>query len=142
MRDDTRPLLLTDEHIPPHLGAHLIRIGYDVLTVRQTDILKSGDGTSDAAVVERAKALGRVIVTNNRTDFEALHESLLGNHCGIIVCPVECDDDDLKKQAKMIHEAIEACPDVRGQLLRITTVHTNRAALRERRRRAARRQDD
>jgi hypothetical protein len=140
MRDDRRPLLLTDEHIPPHLGAHLIRMGYDVLTVRQTDISKSGDGTSDAAVVERAKALGRVVITNNRTDFEALHESLLGNHCGIIVCPVECDED-LKKQAKIIHDAIEACPDTHGQLLRISTVHSNRAALRERRRRWSRGQD-
>jgi hypothetical protein len=140
MRDDKRPLLLTDEHIPPHLGAHLIRMGYDVLTVRQTDISKFGDGTSDAAVIERAKVLGRVVVTNNRTDFEELHESLQGNHCGIIVCPVE-RDEDLKKQAKMIHDAIEEYPDVRGQLLRVTTVNANRTAMRERRRRRSRGQD-
>ena len=134
MRDDQRPPLLTDEHIPPHLGAHLIRMGYDVLTVRQTDVSKSRDGTSDASVIERAKTLGRVVITNNRTDYEALHESLQGNHFGIIVCPVECDED-LRKQARMIHDTIDACPDVRGQLLRIKTVHRNRTAMRERRRR-------
>lgn len=137
MRDDQRPLLLTDEHIPPHLGAHLIKMGYDVLAIRQTNLLKSGDGTSDAEVIERANELGRVVITNNRTDFEALHKRLSGAHCGIIICPVEVDDD-LKKQAKLIHQQIEACTDVRGQLLRVTTVRTSQSILREVRRKSAR----
>jgi predicted nuclease of predicted toxin-antitoxin system len=137
MRDDQRPLLLTDEHIPPHLGSHLIKMGYDVLAIRQTNVSKSGDGTSDAEVIELATELRRVVITNNRTDFEALHKTLSGAHCGIVICPVEVDDD-LKKQAKLIHEQIEACGNLNGRLLRVMTVRTNQNLLREHRRKSAR----
>lgn len=140
MRDDQRPPLLTDEHIPPHLAAHLIRMGYDVLAVRQTDNSKFGDGTSDASVMDRAKILGRVVITSNRIDYESLHKSLRGKHCGIIVCPVE-RDEDLKKQAKMIHQRIDACSDMNGQLLRVTSVRVNLDAMRGRRRKSARKRN-
>jgi predicted nuclease of predicted toxin-antitoxin system len=137
MKDDERPPILTDEHIPPHLGAHLSKLGYDVLTVRQTNKSKSGDADPDSKVLETAASSGRVVITNNRADFEALHASSHGNHFGIVICPVELDAD-LRKQAKMIDAAIEAhggISGMRGSLVHIKTVHSHRRTARENRRR-------
>ena len=137
MKADDRPKFLTDEQIPAHLGHHLSRMGYDVLTVRQTNDSKYGDGDSDDEVIQLAVETGRVLITNNRADFEAIHKRLDKKHAGIIICPVE-DDADLKKQAKLIEGAVEEFGTLAGTLLHIPTVRASRTEARERRRRSAR----
>ena len=136
MKDDERPPLFTDEHIDPQLGNYLVKMGYDVLTVRQTNTSKFGDGDPDELVIEKAIKTGRVLITCNQSDFESLHKNLNGQHAGIISCPVE-HEDDLKKQAKLIHQEIEARGDMRGQFVRIKTIRTHLEIQKKTRRRSA-----
>src|SRR5437870_5157108 len=72
-------LLYADEDFFFPVVAELRRLGHDVLTA-------SADGQSaadDPAILARAHALGRVVLTFNRWDFERLHRQGTA-HSGIL----------------------------------------------------------
>lgn len=82
--------LLADEHFDVRIVAELRAKGHDVVTVRQLNESKSGDGWSDDDVLAEGTRLNRVILTENIKDFRKLHESVPW-HEGIVVCVVERD---------------------------------------------------
>ena len=94
--------LLADEQFPARAVDKLRLLGHDVLTVRQIDEDKSGDGKDDKTVLEIARDLNRTVLTLNRKDFKSLH-GLFPWHAGIICCVVDPHPD---KQAKRIDAAI------------------------------------
>lgn len=59
--------LLTDENLDPEVVAHLRRIGFDVVDVREEGL----SGTSDVALLRQANALRRVVMTQD-SDFGTL----------------------------------------------------------------------
>jgi hypothetical protein len=72
-------LLYADEDFFYPVVGELRRLGHDVLTAQQ-------DGHSsapDPIILTRANALGRVLLTFNRSDFKRLHRQSAA-HCGIV----------------------------------------------------------
>lgn len=96
--------LLTDEHFPDVATFILRRLGHDVIRVRDLSVNKSGDGHSDGSVLAAAVSRNRTVVTENCSDFLALHKKS-SSHSGIIGSK---QFTDLKKQAKQIDKAIRA----------------------------------
>lgn len=58
--------LLLDEQFPPDIAAGLRELGHDVVAVSERHDLMS---TDDEALLERATAEGRALLTNNVRDF-------------------------------------------------------------------------
>jgi predicted nuclease of predicted toxin-antitoxin system len=106
-------LLYANENFPRQVVEQLRQLGHDVLTVPEAG--QDGQGIGDADVLEYATRRQRAVITLNRRDFIQLH---LANpeHAGIIVCT---QDADIKGQARRVDAAIQATPDLTGQLLRI-----------------------
>lgn len=80
------PAALLDEDTSRAIDQELRRRGYDVLSVHQV----GPRNVPDAQVLERATALGRVIVTHNTDDYKALqirYERAGRTHAGIICIP-------------------------------------------------------
>jgi len=76
---------LLDEDIAPAVAAGLRRVGIDCLSVY--DPGSTQRGASDAAHLVRAAGEGRVLVTFNRKDFQALHTEWQDaglSHAGIL----------------------------------------------------------
>ena len=69
-----------DEHIPHAVAQSLRRRGVDVLTAAEAGVL----GAPDAEILERSRAAGRVLVTND-SDFLRLHNQRC-QHAGITYC--------------------------------------------------------
>ncbi len=72
-------LLYADEDFFYPVVVELRRLGHDVVTAQQ-------DGHSsapDPIILGRANALGRVLLTFNRSDFKRLHRQG-ATHCGIL----------------------------------------------------------
>jgi hypothetical protein len=90
--------LLTDEQFPDVATFYFRKLGHDVMRVRDLSVSKAGDGQSDAAVLAEAVSRGRTVVTENCSDFIALHKKS-NRHKGIIGSK---QFSDLKKQAKQI----------------------------------------
>lgn len=112
--------LYADEHLPVQTVYRLrTPHGHDVLTVRETNEDKRGDGDDDQTVLNDAIAMGRAVVTENCADFLALHRAN-SDHCGIIACKAS---EDPKRQAKLIDAAIKAvvarCGSLDGQFIRV-----------------------
>ena len=81
-----RPRIYADEDVDRPLIEALQSRGFDVLTVQITRSF----GEDDPAQLERAAALGRVLLTFNRRHFRRLHASWLEGgrvHPGIVTIP-------------------------------------------------------
>lgn len=96
--------LYADEHIPVQVIYRLRRLGHDVLTVKETNQDKYGDGVDDDQVLAFATLDKRAVLTENCADFYALHKSYPG-HRGIIASK---RFDNWREQAKLIDGAIKA----------------------------------
>ncbi len=83
----TQPVsLYLDEMIPAVLAVVLRQYGYDVLTVKEADMLAKSDEEQLAFAASNRKA----IITFNIKDFVLLHQSWFSEgkkHFGIIVSP-------------------------------------------------------
>lgn len=106
--------LYADEDFDRHVVLELRSLGHDVLTVQ--DAGQANQRTTDEQILRFATADGRAVVTFNRRDFIALHKSAQP-HAGIIVCT---RDPDAKALAGRINAAIQSCPTLDNQLLRVT----------------------
>lgn len=107
--------LLADEHIPMQVVHTLRKMGHDVETVRQISMNKTGDGISDDEILQYAIHVDRAVITENRRDFDRLHESMRG-HKGIIACR---QFNDWKDQAKQIDDAVKRHRHLDGQYIPI-----------------------
>jgi predicted nuclease of predicted toxin-antitoxin system len=104
--------LLADENFPRPVVEALRALGHDVVTVQEMGL---GDSSvTDGAILERASAEQRALVTLDRRDFIALHH-VRPSHAGIIACNF---DLDFLAQAARIDRAIEERV-LRGQLIRV-----------------------
>lgn len=97
--------LYADEQFPVGIVHVLRRLGHDVITVRETSALKTGDSTPDELVLQFAAQQQRILLTLNETDYRRLH-ALNARHFGIITCP-EPRSKDFKKVARQIHKFIK-----------------------------------
>ena len=80
------PPALLDEDTSRAIDRELLRRGFDVVSVHRV----GPKNVDDAIVLERAIALGRVIITHNTDDYEALHAADLRegrSHPGIVCIP-------------------------------------------------------
>jgi predicted nuclease of predicted toxin-antitoxin system len=100
-----------DEDFPGPVTDALRALGCDVLTVQEDGRMGSGD----PAVLTRAIALGRCVLTKNRKDFYRLHARVPA-HAGIVTIR---DDPDRAALATRIHSAVSALPSMSGQLVRV-----------------------
>jgi hypothetical protein len=89
-------------------------LGHDVLTAFEDG--RANQGIPDEDVLNRAIALGRAVLTNDRNDYHQLHKANPA-HCGIITYT---NDKDVAALAGRIHAAITALPSLVGQLVKVT----------------------
>lgn len=75
-----------DEHFPVAIVYALRRLGHSVITVRETNVSKAGEGMPDELVLQFAAQQQRVVLTVNERDFRRLH-GLNARHAGILCCP-------------------------------------------------------
>jgi predicted nuclease of predicted toxin-antitoxin system len=81
---------LLDEDVSPRVADGLLRQGIDAQTVRGLGLANLR--TPDEAILEQATAAGRVLVTYNRSDFQALDARWRAErrtHAGILWCTEE-----------------------------------------------------
>ncbi len=79
--------VVANENIPGPLIARLRELGHDVLSVKE-----SMTGAADAAVLARAQADGRIVLTCD-TDFgELAFRSGLPSKCGVILVRMDWSD--------------------------------------------------
>jgi Domain of unknown function (DUF5615) len=105
--------LYSNENFPLSAVETLRRFGHDVLTT--ADSGRAGQAIPDAEVLAFAIAELRSVVTLNRRHFIQLHHTT-PEHAGIVVCTF---DPDFVPLALRIHTALEARPQMAGQLVRI-----------------------
>jgi len=105
--------LYSNENFPLPVVDELRRVGHDVLTIHETG--RANQALSDEAVLDFARSEQRTVVTLNRCHFVRLHGKR-PNHAEIIACTY---DPDFVALARRIHGAIEALPNLAGQLIRI-----------------------
>lgn len=92
--------LYADEHFPVAIVYVLRRLGHDVITVRETGMSKTGEGTPDELVLQYAARQQRIVLTFNERDFRRLHGQN-ARHSGILCCP-EPSAAAAKKVARQI----------------------------------------
>jgi Domain of unknown function (DUF5615) len=107
-----------NENFPLPAVEVLRRLGHDVLTT--ADSGRAGQAIPDADVLAFAVEDDRIVVTLNRRHFIRLHHTTPA-HAGMVVCTF---DPDFAALAQRIHTALEAQPQMTGQLVRV-----NRPAL-------------
>ncbi len=105
--------LYADEDFPLPVVEALRQKGYDILTVYQSG--KANQAIPDQDVLAFAKSQGRALITLNRRHFIRLH-TVSVDHAGIIVCSA---DTNFEALAQRIDTAIQAQPQLTGQLLRV-----------------------
>jgi hypothetical protein len=76
----TLPLLIDEDSLAKILVNLLLQAGHDVLTVNEAEL----SGQSDRTVFKYASSQGRLVLTRNYDDFQALHEEN-PIHPGILV---------------------------------------------------------
>jgi hypothetical protein len=105
--------IYSDEDFSYPVVEELRRLGHDLLTVQEA---RQGNlGVTDSAVLAFAIAQTRAVLTFNRRHFINLHHRVSPHH-GIIICT---RDVDVLGLAVRIHQAIQGCPILDNQLLRI-----------------------
>ena len=87
--------------------------GHDVLTTVESG--RAGQAVPDADVLACAVAEERIVITLNRRHFIRLHHTT-PTHAGLVVCTF---DPDFVALAQRIHTALEAQPQMAGQLVRV-----------------------
>jgi predicted nuclease of predicted toxin-antitoxin system len=102
-----------DEQFPLPLVKLLRAMGHDILTVQEAG--RANQRIPDAQVLADAKALNRVVLTQNRDDFFRLHR-LQPDHTGIIACKFDLDRE---RAARNIDRAIASTPSFDGNLIRV-----------------------
>src|SRR5712691_2189800 len=107
-----------NENFPLPAVEILRHLGHDVLTTPESG--RAGQAIPDADVLACAVAENWIVITLNRRHFIRLHHTM-PTHAGIVVCTF---DPDFAALAQRIHTALEAQPQMAGQLVRI-----NRPAL-------------
>ena len=105
--------LYSNENFPLPVVKELRRLGHDVLTIQETG--RANREFPDEAVLSRASADDRTVLTINRKHFIRLHRTS-PEHGGIIVCTA---DLDFTGQANRIHEEIKSRDTLVGELIRI-----------------------
>ena len=75
-------------------------LGHDVLTSQEAG--RAGQGIDDEIVLDDARAMSRILLTQNREDFKKLHRKGLP-HQGIVVCTYDRDAEALSRR---ISEAV------------------------------------
>lgn len=104
-------LLLADENFPQPAVEKLRQLGYDVLTLLQTQM--AGQAIPDDDVLAFATSQNRCLITLNRKDFIKLHQQS-DTHAGIVVCTV---DNDYIALAERVHSCLKS--NMNGQLARV-----------------------
>ncbi|HVG00739.1 MAG TPA: DUF5615 family PIN-like protein [Chloroflexia bacterium] len=99
----------TDEHVPRAIVRGLRQRGADVLTVVEAGML----GSSDAEHMERARAEGRVIFTQD-DDFLRMHNAGVA-HSGIVYAPQQASISEIIRGLMLIYLILDA-DDMRGHV--------------------------
>jgi predicted nuclease of predicted toxin-antitoxin system len=103
------PAALLDEDVRPKLVATLSERGFDVVSVHRV----GPRNVDDALVLERAIALGRVLITHNTDDFRAVHSAFLREgraHTGVLCLPQRGSLSRRTLRAAMMLDWISAQP--------------------------------
>jgi predicted nuclease of predicted toxin-antitoxin system len=101
-----------DENVPFPVVDALRLLGHDILTAR--DDGRANQGIGDPDVLDRATALGRAVLTNNRKDFHRLHRHR-PTHAGIVTFT----DYDFQPLAARIDAAVTPLSALAGQLVKV-----------------------
>lgn len=104
--------LYADENVPFPLVDALRALGHDVLTAR--DDGRANQGIGDPDVLDRATALGRAVLTNNRKHFHRLHRRQPA-HGGIVTFT----DDDFAPLAARINAAVAPLSSLDGTIVKV-----------------------
>ena len=102
-----------NENFPFPAVEALRGLGHDALTTVESG--RAGQAIPDADVLGFAVAEDRIVITLNRRHFIRLHHTT-PTHAGIIVCTF---DPDFAALGQRIHRALEAHPQMAGQLVRV-----------------------
>jgi predicted nuclease of predicted toxin-antitoxin system len=102
-----------NENFPLPVVEVLRHLGHESLTTAESG--RAGQAMPDAEVLAFAVAEQRVVLTLNRRHFIRLHQTT-PEHAGIVVCTV---DPDFAALAQRLHTALEAHPQIAGQLIRV-----------------------
>jgi Domain of unknown function (DUF5615) len=102
-----------NENFPLPAVEALRRLGHNVLTT--ADSGRARQAIPDADVLAFAMAEQRIVITLNRRHFIRLHHTTPA-HAGMVVCTF---DPDFVALAQRIHTALEAQPQMAGQLVRV-----------------------
>ncbi|MBE9055692.1 DUF5615 family PIN-like protein [Sphaerospermopsis sp. LEGE 08334] len=105
--------LYADENFPLEIVRQLRQYQYDVLTSHEAG--KANQGIPDDEVLVFATQEKRVLLTLNRDDFIAFHQSGI-SHAGIIICK---DDRDYIGQATILQTCLSENSDFTNRLIRI-----------------------
>lgn len=104
--------LYLDEDVSELIAEPLRRMGHDVLTTREAE----NKGLKDPEQVQFAIAQNRIIVTNNRYEFQRdLHP--VKNHTGIIAGTHDTHDGH-QRFARNVHTVLAENPDLSNTLVR------------------------
>jgi predicted nuclease of predicted toxin-antitoxin system len=105
--------LLVDENMPGTVIVELRNRGHDVLSVKE-----SMRGAEDPAILARAQAESRVVVTQDKDFGELAFRSGLPATCGVILLRLASDDPDADN--RRIVAAIESRTDWSGAFAVVT----------------------
>ena len=105
--------LYSNENFPQPVVNELRRLGCDVVTVLESG--HAGQAWPDDEVLEYARADARILLTLNRRDFFALHQTK-PYHSGIVACTV---DADFTGQAARVFSSLCDNLDMTGVLVRV-----------------------
>jgi predicted nuclease of predicted toxin-antitoxin system len=100
--------LYSNENFPMDIVRELRQLGYDVLTSYEAG--QANQGIPDEEVLIFATQNQRIVITLNRDDFIALHNSGIA-HNGIIICKT---DRDYLGQTQTLHAYLQ---DIKSQSL-------------------------
>ena len=104
----------SNENFPQGTVDALRQLGHDVLTSHEAG--KSRQSIPDEDVLSFATEQSRAVLTLNRRDFIALHNTTSAKHAGIVVCTQDLNYEAL---ARRIHKSVADTGALNGQLLRI-----------------------
>ena len=109
-----------DENFRHPVVEELRKLGHDVLTAQEAG--RAGQGIADEDVLDHARTMSRVILTQNRDGFKKLHRKGLP-HRGIVVCTY---DPDAKALSERITVAVSR--EQPGERWLVSVVRPNASA--------------
>jgi hypothetical protein len=116
-----------DENFRYPVVQELRRLGHDVLTCQEAG--RAGQGIEDLVVLDEARKMCRILLTQNRDDFKKLHRGGLP-HQGIVVCTY---DPMAEALAKRIAEAVSQEESGERWLVSVVRPNTRAAGPKKRR---------